>query len=214
MDINYNNVIDFRTLLDTVNERGLKQRFIAEKVGIAATVFSRICRNDLFPKTDLLAKICAVLNVPASKIVSFKIDSDDKKKEWFTSRELSYSPPSNSEGVLTYEPFRLMTSMYLEYYNSFSENEKTLNDLLDKIEPYRRRNGLVTPVQPDFVKASLVARGYDENYKSKRERHYERKGLTPEMRLKLRKDRPLNIRSIYDICNFFGCSIDWVVSYK
>jgi len=214
LDIDYTDVISFEPLKKTIDERGLKMGFVTKAAGFEQSRFSNMYKGAYFPKTDLLARICAVLNVPASKIVSFKIDSDDKKKEWFASRELPYSPPSEPEGVLTYEPFRLMTSMYLEYYNSFSENEKTLNDLLDKIEPYRRRNGLVTPVQPDFVKASLVARGYDENYKSKRERHYERKGLTPEMRLKLRKDLPLNIRSVYDICNFFGCSIDWVVSYK
>ena len=214
MDIEYKEVIDFSGLKDVVDNSGFIKKFIGEKVGIRGDVIGRIGRNEIFPKTDLLVKLACFFKVPLSKLVNFDITADDKKKEWFASRELPYSPPSNSEGVLTYEPFRLMTSMYLEYYNSFSENEKTLNDLLDKIEPYRRRNGLVTPVQPDFVKASLVARGYDENYKSKRERHYERKGLTPEMRLKLRKDRPLNIRSIYDICNFFGCSIDWVVSYK
>ena len=214
MDIDYNSVINFRGLKGQIESCGYKIKYIAERTGIDQSILSRIMKNDYFPKTDLVSKIAFVLNIPVSKVVVFNLDSDEKKKEWFASRELPYTPPSEPEGVLTYEPFRLMTSMYLDYYNSLSENEKTLNDLLDKIEPYRRRNGLVTPVQPDFVKASLVARGYDENYKSKRERHYERKGLTPEMRLKLRKDRPLNIRSVYDICNFFGCSIDWVVSYK
>lgn len=214
MDIEYKEVISYSVLKETLDERGMKVKFLAEKLGVHPSVVSDICRNVCFPKTDLLARICSVLNVPASKVVSFRIDCDDKKKEWFASRELPYSPPSEPEGVLTYEPFRLMTAMYLEYYNSLSESDKTLSDLLDRIEPYRRRNGLVTPVRPDFVKKSLVARGYDEDYKSERERHYERKGLTPEMRLRLKKDRPLNIRSVYDICNFFGCSIDWIMSYK
>ena len=215
MDIEYTDVISFEPLKKIINERGLKQGYVAREAGFEQSRLSGLYKGIFFPKTDMMAKVCSILNVPVSKIVSFKIDSDEKKKEWFASRELPYTPPSEPEGVLTYEPFRLMTSMYLDYYNSLSENEKTLNDLLDKIEPYRRRNGLVTVPTRENVQQAMKARGFEEGYKSERtDRKYKAVGLTPVMRNKLKTDKPLNIRSVYDICNFFGCSIDWVVSYK
>ena len=215
MDINYEEVIDFSVILKTLKERGIMQKFVAEKIGIMPTVFSRICRNDVFPKTDLLAKIAAVLKVPLSEVVIFKLSADEKKKKWFEEKVLPYSPPSDPEGNVTYEPLRIMMNMYLDYYSDITGKDKTVNDLFDMIEPYRRRNGLVTVPTKENVKQALKVRGFDEDYKSKRtDRKYKAKGLTPVMRNKLKTDKPLNIRSLYDICNFFGCSIDWVMSYK
>lgn len=40
------------------------------------------------------------------------------------------------------------------------------------------------------------------------------KGLSEEIRTKLRNDRPLNMNVIYSICKFLGCSIDFVMGYK
>lgn len=40
------------------------------------------------------------------------------------------------------------------------------------------------------------------------------KGLSEEIRTKLRNDRPLNMSVIYEICKFLGCSIDFVMGYK
>ena len=77
MDIDYEEVIDFSIILKTLKERGIMQKFVAEKIGIMPTVFSRICRNDVFPKTDLLAKIAAVLKVPLSEVVVFKLSADE-----------------------------------------------------------------------------------------------------------------------------------------
>ena len=215
MDINYEDVIDCSGIKKVLDERGMKAKFLAEKVGQPANRLSQIIRNNNFPKTDLIARICAVLKVPVSEVVDFKIERDEKKEKWFSDKILPYSPPEHAEGELTYEPLRLMMNMYLDYINGLKDTDKTVDDLFDKIEPYRRRNGLVSPCGIEAIKKSLVARGYDENYKSERtDRKYKAKGLTPAMRLKIKKDRPLNLRSLYDICNFFGCSVDWVMSYK
>lgn len=214
MDIEYKEVIDYSGLKKVIDERGYRYKFIADRVGLRGDVIGRIFRNEVFPKTDLIAKICKVLEVPASQIVEFKITADDKKAAWFKERDLPYTPPSNSLGDLTYEPLRLMISMYLDYLYEQTGKEKTADDLFDLIEPYRRRNGIYSPDEK-AVKASLVARGFSADYKSERtDRKYKAVGLTSQTRLKLKKDRPLNIRAIYDICNFFGCSIDWVMSYK
>lgn len=214
MDINYNEVIDFGRLKQTLNERSMRVDYISKTLGVAQQRSSAICCNVFFPKTDVIAKLAYSLKVPASQIVEFKITADDKKAAWFKERDLPYTPPSNSLGDLTYEPLRLMISMYLDYLYEQTGKEKTADDLFDLIEPYRRRNGIYSPDEK-VVKASLVARGFSADYKSERtDRKYKAVGLTPQTRLKIKKDRPLNIRAIYDICNFFGCSIDWVMSYK
>ena len=215
MDIDYKEVIDFSRLKTVINNSGLMKKFIGDKVGVRGDIIGRIYRNEMFPKTDLLAKIAAVLKVPLSEVVVFKLSADEKKKKWFEEKVLPYSPPSDPEGNVTYEPLRIMVNMYLDYYSDITGKDKTVNDLFDMIEPYRIRNGLVTVPTKENVKQALKARGFDDGYKSERtDRKYKAKGLTPVMRNKLKTDKPLNIRSLYDICNFFGCSIDWVMSYK
>lgn len=213
MDIDYKTVIDFSNLKKIVDEKGFRYSFIAKKAGLRGDVLGRIFRNEVFPKTDLTAKLAFILDVPVSEIVFFKLDENKKKMTWFAEKELPYSPDGEVKGEVTYEPLRIMMDMYLDYLYANAGKEKTINDLFDLIEPYRRRNGL-SPFLNNAVEASLRSR-YGEGYKSARtDRKYKAKGLTPQTRLKLKNDRPLNIRAIYDICNFFGCSVDWVMSYK
>lgn len=215
MDIEYNSLIDFSPLRDVINEKGLKIKWLGEKLEQPANRVSQIIRNNIFPKTDLIARLCYVLKVPASQIVSFQIEKDEAKSKWFESKALPYIPDDNAGGVLTYEPLRLMMNMYLDYINEIKGTDKTVNDLFDLIEPYRRRNGLISGLTSETYKLALKARGFEEGYKSERtDRKYVAKGLTPATRLKIKQDKPLNIRAVYDICNFFGCSIDWVLSYK
>lgn len=214
MDIEYKDVIDFTRCKKLLEERGVKVKFLAEKVGQTPTRMSQILKNNTFPKTDLIAKMCSVLKAAPSEIVEFKIDADEKKKKWFEDKPAPFFPPENPEGVVTYDPLWQLITLYLEYINVRKDREYNANDLFDKIEPYRRRNGLVTICDTEATKKSLIARGFPEDYKSPNERHYKAVGLIPKVRTKLKYDRPLNVRTIYDICNFFGCSIDWVMSYK
>lgn len=57
---------------------------------------------------------------------------------------------------------------------------------------------------------------FGEGYKAEKE--YRRtdysKGLPAETRTKLRNDRPLNIRQIYDICKILKCTPGFIMSYK
>lgn len=215
MDIDYGDMISFSNLKSLINKRGYKLKYIAEETDIACTTLSRMIKGDYIPKTDTIARLCYVLKVPASQIVSFKIEKDEAKSKWFESKALPYYPDDNATGILTYEPLRLMMNMYLDYINEIKGTDKTVNDLLDLIEPYRRRNGLISGLTSETYKLALKARGFEEGYKSERtDRKYVAKGLTPATRLKIKQDKPLNIRAVYDICNFFGCSIDWVLSYK
>ena len=214
MDVEHKEVIDFTQLKKTLDERGMKSKFVADKLGIIPTNFSKFCRNAKFPLTDVIAQIAWTLKVPVSKIVSFTLTCDEKKKKWFEGKYLPYLPPDNAQGVLTYQPLWNFMDMYLDYLYQTTGKEKTANDVFDLIEPYRRRNHIKSGTDQDISKLSVEKR-FGENYEAKtKKRKYVAKGLTPEVRTKLRNDRPLNIRTIYDICNFLGCPVDWVVSYK
>lgn len=214
MDIEYKDVIDCSKLKRYLKDDGRSIVWLANKSGIDKTRLSAIVRNVTFPKPDTLAKLACTLKVPVSEIIDFKFEVDDKKAAWFRGKVLPYTPSENAEGELTYEPLRIMTQMYLDYINGLKNSDKTLNDLFDLIIPYRKRNGMYN-ITKEAAKAALKARGFEEGYKSKRTgREYNAKGLTPLTRTKLKFDRPVNLRTIYDICNFFGCNIDWVMSYK
>lgn len=214
MDIDYKEVLDYSVIKDVVKEKQTTVRYLSENTGIPPNRLSSIITGWVYPKSDAVAKIAWALKVPVSRIVRIKLDVDPKKAKWFEGKEAPYSPPEESTGKVSYFPLRALMTEYLEYINIAKDKDYTEKDLFDKIEPYRRRNGLITPVDKDAVRKSLIARGYDPDYKSKTERHYEAKGLPPETRTKLKNDRPLSMRTVYDICNFFGCSIDWVMSYK
>ena len=214
MDVEYNEVIDFTRLKKTLDERGMKSKFIADKLGIIPTNFSKICRNAKLPLTDVIARIAWVLKVPLSEVVDFKIEPDPVKAKWFDSHHLPYLPTDNAEGKLTYQPLWNFLDMYLDYLYQETGKEKTANDVFDLIEPYRRRNNIRCGACKEIAMKSVEAR-FGKDYKpATRRRKYKAKGLTPETRHRLRADLPVNIRTIYDICKFLGCPIDWVVSYK
>lgn len=209
MDIDYKKVISFRRLKEVLNENRIKNYELAEAVGCETTQISGIINGIAFPKTDMIAAICRALSVPASEICTF---TGYDIKPYFKDMRVPYVPAKDAEGKVTYRPLRRFLEEYLREHE-----EKTADDLFDKIEPSRRRNG---QFNGDGIKKavqnSLLARGITDEYekKDKRVRRYSAKGLTPATRSKLRQDRPLNIRNIYDICRFLGCSIDFVMSYK
>lgn len=214
MDIDYKELISFSKLKTYLKDDGRSLKWLADKCGIDQTRISAIVRNIAFPKTDVIAKIAFILKVPVSQIVEFKMNVDEKKKAWFENKMLPYSPDGESKGEVTYEPLRSMMTMYLDYINAIKDSDKTADDLFDMIEPYRRRNGIKSGVNAETARAGVEAR-FGKGYKSARtDRKYVTKGLIPETRRKLKTDKAVNIRTIYDICNFFGCSIDWVMSYK
>ena len=215
MGTDYESLIDLSPARRLIDERGLKVKWLAEKIGVLPNRLSQMLQNNTFPKTDVIARMCAALKVYPSQIIDFKIDVDANKKRWFEEKALPYEPSSDATGELTYEPLRAMMNMYLDYLYDNTGKEKTVNDLLDMIEPYRRRCGIKGGGGKEASRAGVEAR-FGEGYVPKKKRNtvYVSKGLIPVTRTKLKNDRPLNIRIIYDICNFFGCSIDWVMSYK
>ena len=201
MDINYKEVISFSPLKDYLDEHGIKAKFISDKTGDYPQRISNIIKGVVQPKTDFISSVCALLKTRPSNIVEFK---DIEIGPYFTDKELPYLPPLDANGELTYKPFWNFLETYLE-----AHPDKTANDLFDQIEPPRRRNG----VSDAGIRKALELKGYTEDYNPATRKRTE-VGLPVITRTKLRNDRPLNIRTIYDICRFLGCPIDWVLSYK
>lgn len=213
-------IVDFSCLKDCIIKSRTTSRYVAEAVGLTQVRISRIITGWDNPKTDIIAKLAWALKVPCSEFVKFKgIKPNASQKKWFEEHQLKYKP--GDTGELTYAPLWELLDGFLEDVNKDkTEDLKTVNDILDTIEPYRRVNGIggngLTKEQlQDMVKKSVEVR-YGKDYVAKRTNRgpYEAKGLTPETRTKLRNDRPLSVRTIYEICKKLGCSIDWVMSYK
>lgn len=54
---------------DLIRARGLKQKWIAERVGITETYLSMICSGDANPSEDILQKLAVVLKVQFSELI-------------------------------------------------------------------------------------------------------------------------------------------------
>lgn len=194
MDIDYRNEIRFSRLKELLGERRMTVKGLSGMTGIRADVLSHIMTGLTVPKTDVVARICSALRVPASRICEFR---GIETKPYFRRLGVMYTPPKDAAGEVTYRPLRRFLDVYLEEHP-----EKTDNDLYDKIEPYGRRNRV-------YSTAGL------ERYRAERaDRKDAEKGLPYATRTKIRQDRPLNLRTVYDICKFLGCSIDSVMGYK
>lgn len=217
-DNEYQEIISFSKLKSMIISRRTTIKYLSEDIGLAQANLSAIITGWRYPKTDIIAKMAYVLKVPCSEIIEFKgIEPNPVQSEWFEKHEMKYRPPEDAKGNLSYAPLWELLEGFLETVNQSKkegEADKTANDIFDKIEPYRRRNGMGNGLSEENLKKALRARGIEEGHISPRERHYKAKGLTPSTRTKLRNDRPLNIRQIYDICKYLGCGIDWVMSYK
>lgn len=204
--MDYKEVIDFHKLKECIVSKRTTSKYVAEDTGMDKRQISQFINGFSTPMSNNVAKICWALKVPVSEIVDFK---DIKLNPYFDSFPYVYDVPKDAKGEVTYKPLWNFLNIYLKEHEG-----KTANDLFDKIEPYRRRMGLIDTAKAR--EASFKARGIDENFvaRVKRTKDYYKTGLTEETRAKLHQDRPISMRTIYDICKFLGCSVDFVMSYK
>lgn len=203
--------ISFRKLKTVIKTKGMTIASFAEKCEIPYTGISNICADRRVPKTDLLAKICSVLQVYPSEIVSF--DGITVNEKYFTD-EKREPLPKEFVGAVTYKPLWFFLADYLAEYNKGKEpsEKKTENDFFDSIEPPRRLAGY--KVTEGLGKKGVAAR-FGEGYESERKNRTDySKGLPAVTRVKLRNDRPLNLSLVYEVCKKLGCTIDFVVGYK
>jgi transcriptional regulator with XRE-family HTH domain len=208
-----NENISFRRLKTVIKTKGLTLAELAEKCDNPASGISSICTGKRIPKTDLLAKMCSVLKVYPSEIVSF--DGVNVNEKYFTNDKREPLPES-FDGVLTYKPLWVFLTEYLDNVNKERQDGeplKTVNDLFNQIEPPRKVNG-VNELDYSYLEKARAAR-FGEGYKAGEYRRTDySKGLPAPTRTKLRNDRPLNLSVIYEICKKLGCTVDFVMSYK
>ena len=202
--------ISFKRLKTEIKSRGQSLLSVAKYCGVSPTHISGVCTGVVTPRSDLLAKMCAALQVYPSELVDFE---GIKINEEYFAEGKRKKLPAEFKGELTYKPLWLFLTDYLAEVNEGKEVKKTENDLFDQIDPPRRIRGLAKPDSQTIKKA--VAARFGEGYVAKRQnrKKYD-KGLPAATRTKLRHDRPLNLAVIYEICKFLGCSVDWVISYK
>lgn len=205
--------ISFRHLKTVIRIKGITVKEVAERCGILATNLSKICNDGSTPKTDLLAKICSVLEVYPSEIVSFEgIKVNEKFEEGFWKRE---PLPEKHNGELTYKPLWIFLEDYIADYNKDKENneKKDIKYFFDRIEPPRRLKGI--EIADKYMGKKYAEEKFGKDYVSPRKNKTDySKGLPAATRTKLRNDRPLNLELIYQICKKLGCTIDYVLSYK
>ena len=193
--------IDFSKLKECIKSKRTTINYVAEDTGLLRQHLSKIIKNETIPKTDTIAKICWVLKVNVSDIVELK---GIKENKFFTWDHPLYWPSENTNGEVTYEPLWNLLEDYLS-----DKPGKTAGQLFDQIEPYRRKAGISLV----GIQKALEARGINSDYEAKPRKRVT-KGLPQLTRTKLKNDRPLSFRTIYDICNFLGCSPDFIMSYK
>lgn len=218
MDIDYEDVISMKGLESAIVQRRTTVRYLSEDCGVHRNLISRAISGAAFPKSDVIAKMSYHLGVKPSEIVQFKgIEPNAAQAKWFREHSLKYKTGEDAVGELSYAPLWELMKGFLEEVNKGKKEGERLmteKDVFDSIEPYRRRNGMSNPFTEETQRKAAIARGFDPDHIKINPRVYKAKGLIPEVRTKLRNDRPISLRMVYDICKRFGCSIDWVIGYK
>lgn len=208
-----NENISFRNLKIVIKMKGMTIKSVTELCAEHASNISNICTGKRIPLTSLVAKICSILKVYPSEIVSF--DDIEVNEELFP-RSKREPLPFEFTGDVTYKPFWVFLAKYIEDWNKTHENKIDHNDIFNQIKSCRKE--MVTEEQrlkfQEAAKKGVEAR-FGEGYVAKYKNHYDySNGLSLSTRTKLRNDRPLNIATIYEICKYFHCSIDYVMGYK
>ena len=212
-DIDYKQLISFKLMKEVMQEKKITSVELSKKCGCSADLISMIIKGKATPKTDLFVKFCYFLGEMPSKICEFK---DITKKPWFEGRSYFYIPEQDAKGELTYRPLRRLLDAYIDEANATladGAEKKTADTFYDMVTPNRRRNGNFDKSMKG-MKMALEARGLTTGKKETRNRRDYSKGLPYKTRTKLRRDEPINLGTVYDMCKVLGCSPDWVVSYK
>ena len=217
MDVDYGKNISFSRLKEVIQDNKLKINEFAKMLGKNSNDISQIINGVRLPKTDLIAKLCFVLKCTADDICVFKgIKPTEYQKKWYEGIGVLYKPSEDAVGEVTYRPLRRLLEVYLEGRVNEDGKKLTPDDFYDKVESARRRNKNYD-TSGKGIKAALEARGFVDGYEpitAGRTRKKYDKGLPYPTRTKLRQDRALNIRTVYDICKVLGCTPSFVMSYK
>lgn len=184
--------------------KGLSIKEFSDRTGICFNTIVKACGDKGFPMTNVVARMCYFLNVFPSEIVEFEgIDYD---LETYPA-ESRLPLPEEAEGEISYLPLVYTMFDYCKKHNVKNR------DIYDSIEPPRRIRGIKPPTEEMLKKAQKVRFGADY-VPSGAKRTYYKNGLPPIMRSKLNHDRPIQLATVYEVCRFFRCPIDFVLGFK
>ena len=187
----YEDLIELDGLRMVLELKGISASELSVMIGRAPSYVWGIINGGHIPKTGVIAKVCSLLECPASAVVTFHgIEYLE------TLKEREFVKPEKAEGVVTYQPLRQL--IYDFYKDRPKEERKTLNDLFDSLP------------QHDVPRWLVGHEGHARNPEGKRKYV----GLTPDKRTKIRNDKEVGLRTIYDICKRMRCNIDYVMAYK
>lgn len=193
---------DIEPLKALIKERGLKVKFIAQKLGIMPQALTNVmCKNAMF-KTDTICALAAFFEVPVSRIVRFTgfEVKEEYKDRW---KDNEFYPPENPEGLPSYLPMReLVDSWYMRL-----DEHKTISDFFNtvpRVESYLNRT-------LEQIKPAMEARGLNTDNIKPREEHV---GLSGLIRSKLYFDEAVSMSVIYNICKTAQCDIDFILEYR
>lgn len=166
-------------------------------MGVSGETIRAMFFEKLYLKTDRWAKLCEYFKCGMNDLVEFH--GFEIKPRYQKPFFVYYEPMLHG---VSYEPLRIL------FENTYGDKWKTkLNDFFDKVK---------TPVQPRSDKEEhqkqfrKIAFG-DENYVPKKEDGY---GLTTVIRSKIRQDKPVMLKLIYNFCEVLGCTPDYIMSYN
>lgn len=74
--------MDIGTSIKTLRKKkGISQKDLAQKVGIAGASLSQIENNAVFPQKSTINRICEELQIPSSYLLFFSIGEEDVPEE-------------------------------------------------------------------------------------------------------------------------------------
>ena len=62
-------------LTEILNERGISQRELADKIGVTEVSMSRYCRGERIPRATIISSIAQALNVKPERLLGFDTES-------------------------------------------------------------------------------------------------------------------------------------------
>lgn len=203
----YKGLIDFSFLRTAIRDAGVTDGELAERLGFCVSSLRNYIHNRQLPNTEVLAKICAVLQCSVNKVVNF---TGYEVKDRFKDSWNGYGKPRWSS--LTYEPLRML------FKGTYAENWKQkLTEFFDSMprpdlsDKQKDAIGKMLKAKNDQIQEAIMA-GKHKGSKNWYKNHD--KGLMYEYRYNISNDEPIPLPRLYDICKALHCTPDWVMTYN
>lgn len=201
----YKDLIDFGKLKSLAFKRGLSMSALGRNSGISGPHCINIIAGRFIPGTETVARICGYLECSVDEIVDFK---GFEVKEYYKGRD-PFVPHEAEEDVLYRTSFEPLRQLLLDVYGEEQYPVK-MRELMSKIEPVGG-----TEIQIERISVLHEKKIADDISRGKRGEGHGSYGRIPGTRQAcFRRDRPINMRFVYNLCRVLGCTPAWVLTYK